>query len=140
MAALCAGSEHCCHEMTEKMRRWELPEDAQTRVVQWLTEHKFVDDERYARAMARDKMRYNKWGRRKIEQALWMKQVDDGIIRRVLDEIDDEEYMAVLRPLLQSKRRVTKGASDYEINQKLTRFALSRGYDYCLIKECLSGE
>ena len=29
LAALCAQAEHCQYEMLEKMRRWEIPEDAQ---------------------------------------------------------------------------------------------------------------
>ena len=119
LAALCAQAEHCQHEMLEKMRRWELPEEEQARVMQRLVSERYVDDERYARAFVKDKVRYNKWGRRKVEQALWQKHIDDDIRQRVLDEVDDEEYLDVLRPLLKQKRRSTKAASDYELNQKL---------------------
>lgn len=137
LSALCAQRERCSYEMIEKMQRWELSEEVQARIMQYLTEHKFIDDERYARAMSIDKLRYNKWGRKKIEQALWQKHIDSDIIVSVLDEIDDDEYLSVLRPLLQSKRRSTKGKSEYEINQKLIRFAFSRGYEYRLIRQCL---
>ena len=137
LAALCAQSEHCQHEMLEKMRRWELPEEEQARVMQRLVSERYVDDERYARAFVKDKVRYNKWGRRKVEQALWQKHIDDDIRQRVLDEVDDEEYLDVLRPLLKQKRRSTKAASDYELNQKLVRFALSRGFTYDIIRQCL---
>lgn len=140
LAALCAKSEHCCGEMLDKMRQWEVPEDAQARIMQYLIEHKFVDDERYTRAMAIDKVRYNKWGRKKIEQALWMKHVSHDIINSVLDEIPDNEYIAVLRPLLKAKRKSVRGNSEYEVTQKLVRFAMSRGFDYRLIKECLGDD
>lgn len=140
LAALCAKSEHCCGEMLDKMRQWEVAEDAQARIMQYLTEHKFVDDERYARAMAIDKVRYSKWGRKKIEQALWLKHVDSDIVREVLDEIPDSEYLDVLRPLLKAKRRSVKGSSEYEVTQKLVRFAMSRGFDYRLIRECLGSD
>lgn len=140
LAALCAKSEHCCGEMLDKMRQWEVAEDAQARIMQYLTEHKFVDDERYARAMAIDKVRYSKWGRKKIEQALWLKHVDQDIIKTVLDEIPDSEYLDVLRPLLKAKRRSVKGSSEYEVTQKLVRFAMSRGFDYQLIRECLGSD
>ncbi len=55
----------------------------------------------------------------------------------MLDEVDDEEYLSVLRPLLKQKRRSTKAESDYELNQKLVRFALGRGYTYDIIRQCL---
>ena len=137
LAALCAQAEHCQWEMLEKMRRWELPEEEQARVMQRLVSERYVDDERYARAFVKDKVRYNKWGRRKVEQALWLKHIDDDIRQRVLDEVDDSEYLAVLKPLLQQKRRSTKAANDYELNQKLVRFAVSRGFTFDIIRQCL---
>ena len=137
LAALCAQAEHCQWEMQEKMRRWELPEEEQARVMQRLVSERYVDDERYARAFVKDKVRYNKWGRRKVEQALWQKHIDDDIRQRVLDEVDDSEYLAVLKPLLQQKRRSTKAANDYELNQKLVRFAVSRGFTFDIIRQCL---
>ena len=138
LAALCSQAEHCCHEMTEKMRRWELPEDAQARVMEYLTKHKFVDDERFTRSFANDKIRYNKWGRRKVEQALWVKHIDEDIRQRVLDDIGDEVYLDVLRPLLKSKARSVKAADSYELNRKLVRFALGRGFSFDLIRRCIN--
>jgi regulatory protein len=137
LAQLCARAEHCQHEMLEKMRRWEMSDEAQARVMARLIQERYVDDERYARAFVRDKIRYNKWGRRKVEQALWQKGIDEDIRQRVLGEVDDEEYLSVLRPLLKQKRRSTKAASDYELNQKLVRFALGRGFTYDIIRQCL---
>lgn len=137
LAQLCARSEHCQHDLTEKMRRWEMTDEAQARVMQRLVSERYVDDERYARAFVRDKIKYNKWGRRKVEQALWQKHIDDDIRQRVISEVDDEEYLSVLRPLLKQKRRSTKAESDYEQNQKLVRFALSRGFTYDIIRQCI---
>ena len=140
LAALCAQAEHCQWEMLEKMRRWEVPEEAQTRVMQRLVKERYVDDERYARAFVKDKIRYNKWGRRKVDQALWQKHIDEDIRKRVLDEVDDEEYLSVLRPLLKQKRKSTKANSDYELNQKLMRFAMGRGFTFDIIRQCIDVE
>ena len=137
LAALCAQAEHCQHEMREKMKRWGLDEAAQERVVSRLVKERFVDDERYARAFVKDKVHYNKWGRRKVQQGLWMKHIDDDIQHRVLDEVDDKAYLEVLRPLLKQKRKATKAGSDYELNQKLVRFALGRGFTFDIIRQCL---
>jgi len=137
LAALCAQAEHCRQEMREKMRRWGLDEAAQERVVSRLVKERFVDDERYARAFVKDKVRYNKWGRRKVQQGLWVKRIDDDIQHRVLAEVDDKAYLDVLRPLLKQKRKATKAESDYELNQKLVRFALGRGFTFDIIRQCL---
>ena len=76
-------------------------------------------------------------GRRKVQQGLWTKRIDEDIQQRVLDEVDDEEYLAVLRPLLKQKQKSIKAGSDYERNQKLVRFALGRGFTFDIIRQCL---
>ena len=138
LAAICAQAEHCEQEMRDKMKRWELDETVQNRIVDRLTKERYIDNERYARAFVKDKIRYNKWGRRKVQQALWMKRIDNDIQQRVLDEIDEKEYLDVLRPLLKQKRKSIKADSDYEMNQKLVRFALSRGFTFDIIRQCLN--
>ena len=140
LASLCANAEHCQHEMLEKMRKWELSEAVQARVMARLVKERYVDDERYARAFVKDKIRYNKWGRRKVQQALWLKHIDSDIQQTVLDEIDDDEYLKVLKPLLKQKSKGIKAESDYERNQKLVRFAQGRGFTFDIIRQCLDVE
>ena len=137
LAALCANAEHCQYEMLEKMKRWELSEEAQARVMAQLIEERYVDDRRYARAFVKDKIRYNKWGRRKVQQGLWMKRIDKEIQDEVLDDIDEKEYLNVLKPLLKQKRKSIKANSDYELNQKLVRFAYGGGFTFDIIRQCL---
>ena len=60
LSALCARSEHCAYEMTEKMRCWQMSEEEQAAVIERLVKERFIDDERYARAFAADKIKYNK--------------------------------------------------------------------------------
>lgn len=140
LTALCARSEHCQQEMLEKMRQWGVSQEEQAQVMARLVSESYVDDERYARAFVSDKIRYNKWGRRKVEQALWLKRIDKAIAAQVLDEVDDAEYVSVLRPLLKQKRRSTKAASEYELTMKLIKFALSRGFTMDIIKQCIDVE
>lgn len=137
LAALCAQAEHCEQEMRDKLKRWELDTAAVDRIIARLQKERYIDDARYARAFVKDKIRYNKWGRRKVEQALWQKRIADDIRQQVLGEIDGNEYLDVLRPLLKQKRRTTKAENDYDLNQKLVRFALGRGFTFDLIRQCL---
>ena len=140
LAQLCARSEHCQYDLTEKMRRWGMSDEAQARVMQRLVSERYVDDERYARAFVKDKILYNKWGRRRVEQALWAKRIDDEIRSRVLDEVDEADYIHVLKPLLKQKRRSTTAQNDYELNRKLVKFALGRGFTFDIIRQCIDGD
>ena len=118
LAALCAQAEHCQQEMRDKLKRWDIDETTQERIIQRLVRERYVDDERYARAFVKDKIRYNKWGRRKVQQGLWLKRIDP-------------------RPLLRQKRKAIKAQNDYELNQKLVRFAMGRGFTFDIIRQCL---
>ncbi len=139
LSALCARAEHSSGEMLEKMRRWQLSEDARKRVLDRLIDEKFVDDERFARLFVREKIRFDRWGRRKIEQALYQKGVASDISRRVLDEVDDEAYVAELKKLIAAKRLSVQAESDYEMRAKLTKYALGRGFGYNVIRQCIDG-
>ena len=134
---LCAKAEHCSGEIMEKMYKMGLPEDAKTRIMEKLTKYSYVDDERFTNAYVYDKLRYNKWGRRKIEQALWAKRIDHKIANLVLDAVPDEEYLSVLRPLLKSKYPTIKAETDYERSVKLIKYALGKGFTFDLIKQCI---
>lgn len=139
LAALCAKGEHCSGEMLNKMRLWGLDEEAQASIMSKLVAGKYIDDERYCRFFVNDKIKYNKWGRRKIEHALWQKQMDDSISQKILDEIDDSDYLQVLKPLLKSKEKSIKANSDYERKIKLMKFAIGRGFTMNLIRQCIDG-
>ena len=121
LSALCAMSEQCCHDLMQKMRRWELAEELAERVVARLVKERFIDEERYARAFVR-------WGRVRIEQELKRKKIAQRHIDEALEEIDEKDNLKALREMIQKKRPSVKGKNEYEIKGKLIRFALGRGF------------
>lgn len=137
LSALCAKGEHCTGDLRQKMRQWGLSEQDAEAVLQRLVEQHFVDDGRYARAFVEDKVEYNGWGPRKIEQALKMKHVSDEIIDEALAEVTDEKYVEKLMPLARSKWRGISAETDYERSQKLIRWALGRGFTFDQIRKCI---
>ena len=130
LSGICARGEHCREEMRRKMERWDVDEAMQERVLERLVDEKFIDEERYARFFINDKVRFNHWGRRKVEQALWAKRIPRDVYEPILNEVSADSYEEVLLPLLRTKRRSVKGSSDYEIRMKLIRFAMQRGFSY----------
>lgn len=137
LAAMCAKAEYCTADIDGKMRRWGLGDDARQRNIDWLVENHYVDDARYCRAFINDKIDYNHWGRRKIEQALWMKHIPEDVSRPLLDEVPEERYCDILRPLLKAKWPSIKADTDYERSMKLMRFAVGRGFSIEDIKRCM---
>lgn len=139
LASLCAKAEHCAYEMEEKMWKWGFDDDDREWVVAELKKAKYIDEGRYARLFVEDKVRFNKWGRRKIEQALYMKRIPRDIAEDALDAVSTDEYVEILRPLLKQKRRSVKAETDYEMRTKLMRFAAQRGFTMDVICRCVDG-
>ena len=137
LAALCARAEYCTGDMEDKMRRWGLSGDDIKENISYLVANKYVDNARYSQAFVNDKIAYNHWGRRKIEQALWMKRVPESVSAPILDAVPEEDYINVLKPLIASKSATVKAESDYERQMKLMKFALGRGFSIDEIKQCL---
>ncbi|MDR0973950.1 MAG: RecX family transcriptional regulator [Prevotellaceae bacterium] len=130
MMRYCALAEHCRSEVESKLRQTDLSEAAIRRIVQALQAEKYLDDERYCRSFTGDKFRFAGWGKYKIAQALRAKGLPDKLIEHSLDELDETEYMAALRRLLDRKQRDIRATNDYERRAKLIRFAMSRGFSY----------
>ena len=137
LATLCAKGEHCTQEMLEKLRKWEIDDEAQARIMAYLTTHHFVDDARFCEAFIKDKIEFNGWGRRKVEQALYLKGIPRSLSDPFFEEIPDEMYLEKLRPLIQHKWPMIKGRNDYERSMKLMKYALGRGFDMRLVRLCI---
>lgn len=129
LTAFCAAGEHCLAEVRERLRRWNVAPDEAETLVQRLVQEKYIDESRYCRAFINDKVRFARWGRIKIAQALRQKQIPTSLYLPLLDEIDEACYSEQLRRLLEAKQREVKGRNAYERKAKLVRFALGRGYE-----------
>lgn len=137
IAGQCSKKEYCTKEVREKLSGWELDEEAIDKIVAFLIHHKFVDDTRYARIYAEDKFRFNHWGKQKINMMLHQKGISSDIISEALAIIDKDHYDNSCMEILQQKLKNTTEPDPYKLRAKLTRFALSRGFDYDIINKCV---
>jgi regulatory protein len=137
LQTMCSRSEHCEFELREKLRMWCVPQaDAET-ILADLHAERFYDDSRFAAAYVREKMLFNRWGRRKIMLGLRAKRVDTSIIRNVLADVDEDEYTGVLLGFMKAKARSISEGNTYEGRTKLYRAAMARGYESDLIARIL---
>lgn len=137
---LCARSEHCEWELREKLRLWQIgPGDAEE-ILASLRRARFYDDVRFAAAFVRDKLIYNRWGRRKIAMALSAKRISRDIAAEALDTIADKEYEEILLALMRGKARTIREGNTYEGRTKLYRSVASRGFETALISRFIRTE
>ena len=134
----CSGAEHCCLEVRQMLERRKAESADIERIICYLIKEGYIDESRYAAAFVHDKVRFAKWGRAKIAQALWQKRIPAGMADAALASIDEDEYMAALKDVVASRYRQTKGATEYERKIKTMKSVCSRGYEPALVRRVLS--
>ena len=134
----CSGAERCCLEVRQMLERRKAESADIERIIRYLIKEGYIDESRYAAAFVHDKVRFAKWGRAKIAQALWQKRIPAGVADAALASIDEDEYMAALKDVVASRYRQTKGATEYERKIKTMKSVCSRGYEPALVRRVLS--
>lgn len=131
MADLCARSEQCSFDISRKLLSRGLSSSDIRYVVGELESGGFIDDFRFARSFARDKVRFSAWGRIKIRVALIGRRIPASVITAALQEIDEDDYAdALRRTALQKSRQLD--ISIYEDRVRLFRHLVSRGFESSL--------
>ena len=116
----CAYQERCRSEVRTKLRQSGASPQSIEAILARLEQEGYLDEERFARAYVRGKFRINGWGRLKIQNGLRAKLIDSSLIETAIkEEINEEEYIELLKKILSSKGLQT---------------VLSRGFEPSLIK------
>lgn len=135
--AYCSSAEHCRSEVRAMLERHGAEKPDIESIINNLVKEGFIDESRYARAFVHDKVRFAKWGKVKIAQALWQKRIPQDITDAALESIDYDEYLAALKDVVKAKFRTVKGATEYERKMKTMRSVCSRGYEPALVRKLL---
>ncbi|WP_455498961.1 regulatory protein RecX [Coprobacter sp.] len=133
-AAYCSSSEQCRYDITEKLRRWGVENEDVLKIIEHLVQQNFIDEARYSKGFVNDKFRFNKWGRIKIIHALRQKKIPENLISEAINTIDKDQYVKTLREILETKCKGMKATDNYDMQAKLFRFAVSRGFEPDIIQ------
>jgi regulatory protein len=133
----CAWQERCHSEVRHKLLDWGIFGDQLEEIIVALITDDFLNESRFARAYARGKFRLKGWGKIRIIRELRLRKISENCIREAFEEIEYSEYLNALRNLLSRKANEIEAESSFELNQKLLRFALQRGFESELILDIL---
>lgn len=111
-----------------------------TEVLNFLTEKKYLDEQRTAENFLRYRREYSPRGRRMIAQNMYKKKIDSEISQQVLAEFSEEEEQHDCNLLARKKweqisSTSTGSAPDTQkVREKLTRFLAGKGFPYSMIQ------
>lgn len=130
---ICSKTEHCTFDIVEKLKKYGLTSAEIDKAIKYLQAEKFIDDSRFANMYVNDKFRFNQWGKVKIKFMMRQKKIDDNIIDNAIDNIDDDEYQAVLLQIIEKKAPSVNAKTEYEKSGKLAQYAISKGFEPGLV-------
>ncbi len=132
-SAYCATAEHCEADVRTKLQTWACAPEHIDKIIDYLKNENFLNEQRYCNAFVRDKFRFNQWGKTKIAMMLRTKNIAEETIAEAIDQIDEETYQQTVTTLLQTKLKGLKYRDEYDRKAKLIRFAQGRGFEYGII-------
>ena len=135
MAKYCAYQERCVKNVRDKLKTFDIPEEDKTKILDYLLDNRFVNDERYAKAFVRGKVNQSGWGVNKIRFHLIQKGINKDIIEEALGQTDEKVYRQRLIEILKTKAKTVKADSDFEKKRKLAAYAMQKGFEGSLVWE-----
>ena len=137
MAKYCAYQERCVKDVRDKLKTFDIAAEEKTRIIEYLLDNRFVNDERFVECFVRSKINQNDWGVNKIRFHLAQKGIAKELIDEALGQTDEETYRQRLIDILKAKAKTVKADSDFERKRKLAAYAMQKGFEGNLVWEVL---
>jgi len=133
----CAKSEKCVSDVLKKLEPLDIDEKQKLAIIDYLKKEKFIDEKRYALAYTNEKIKLNKWGKRKIYWTLREKNISSTDIDYALKSVNNVEYFEILKSELKKKQSLFKNLPNNIIKRKLYAFGQQRGFEFELVQRAV---
>ena len=137
MAKYCAYQERCVKDVRDKLKTFDIPEEEKSKILDYLLDNRFVNDERFAKSFVCGKVNQSGWGMNKIRFHLMQKGISKELIKEALGQTDEEVYRQRLIDILKTKSKTVKAENDFEKKRKLAAYAMQKGFEGNLVWEVL---
>jgi len=134
----CEYQERCIYDVKKKLQLWKATDSTISRIITQLEKEDYINEERFAVSFAVGKLRNNKWGRTKIFYSLSQKHIPEIYIQMGLNEIDEEEYLNILKFVLDTKN--VNESDDFKRKAKLVKYAQQKGFQASLAWKVINGD
>ncbi len=132
--------EHRLHSRTElsrKLSRLEYPPHLIEQVLDDLARMGYVDDARFAAALAHDATQAKKHGPRRIKLELAKRGVAPAIVQQTLESVGPEDSLNIALNLAQKQAARLSKLDPQTARRRLTGMLLRRGFDYEAVSQVI---
>ena len=134
----CTYQERSHYEVKQKLYELGVRANDHDEIIASLIDEDYLNEERFAIQFAGGKFRMKQWGKKKILYALREKKVSDYSIKKALNGINDDDYLAVLKKLAEEKYILLKDEQYMDRKKKTIDYLIQKGYEYENINNILS--
>ena len=138
LESYCAYQERCHKEVKAKLKTMRMIPEAIDKIMVYLIEQNYLNEERFAKAFVRGKFRIKKWGKDRLVRELKFRDISKFAIDLALKEIKDEDYFETLDELIQKRIEQVKEKNSYKKKRKVADYLLYRGWESHLVYEKLN--
>ena len=134
----CTYQERSHYEVKQKLYELGVRANDHDEIIASLIDEDYLNEERFAIQFAGGKFRMKQWGKKKILYALREKKVSDYSIKKALNGINVDDYLAVLKKLAEEKYILLKDEQYMDRKKKTIDYLIQKGYEYENINNILS--
>jgi len=122
--------DHASFELKLKLQKKDFETPNIELVIEEFIEKGWIDDSKFARSFATEKVELNKWGPEKIRAALYKKGLDKKSIDKGVEYAFEnlQPHQICVDLALKKKKRFAREADSYKREQKIYRFLAGRGF------------
>ncbi len=133
----CDYQERNQQEVRDKLYDLGLHKKDVEQIISQLITEGFLNEERFAIAYAGGKFRIKQWGKAKIKYALKQKKISDYCINKALSQINQTDYLKMLRKVIDAYSKKVKEKEERKKNYKIANHAVSKGFEADLVWDML---
>ena len=134
----CTYQERSHYEVKQKLYELGVRTNDHDEIIASLIDEDYLNEERFAIQFAGGKFRMKQWGKKKILYALREKKVSDYSIKKALAEINEDDYLVVLKKLAEEKYNLLKDEQHMDRKKKTIDYLIQKGYEYENVNNALS--
>lgn len=125
-------------EIQDYLKRKQVSTEDITKVVEKLEVEKILDDDKFCQCFIKDKLRFTTMGKYRIINELKKHQIDNIIIQKYEDLMNDEIMMEKINNIIQKQIQANHKLDDYKLRNKLYHNLSNLGYPQNLVIDLLN--
>ena len=125
-------------EIIKRLKKEEISEGTIDKVINYLKDLKFLDDEKFSKLLIESKTRKRPIGRRLLTMKLMEKGVEKEIIdKSITENYSDEQEIEAAKRVLEKYLKKVKAENDFEKRKKCFQHLLMRGFNFDTANEAI---